>query len=296
MDFGTGNLIEKLSERVLELVNAGNWDEAMSAADEAVEIARSSNDGELHDMIELAGALEIKADLLRQQNYFEDSRVIYLEASEMLNGKPECAEILARISASVGVLYDFAENDEEAILCYERAIEMYEQLGPNFVEEVADICNNLGFIYRSIGNMDTAETLFLKGLEICHEAYGKNHEKTAILFNNVGALYLKSGYDEQARNMHSLALEGRLASLGEDHPDTAQSYANLALSIAQMGERAKAKEFFLKALAIYERHIKTEPDEYAAVAANYAEFLSTEEGDNGSSEVIEKAQQALASA
>jgi len=294
MDSGTANLLEMLTERVLELANAGKWDDAMRSADAAVEKARISNDGEFNDIICLAATLEIKADLLRQQSFLEDSRVIYLEALEMLNGRPECTDMLARISASIGVLYDFVENDEEAILFYERAIEMYERLDPPQLEEVADICNNLGFIYRSLGNMDTAETLLLKGLEICHNAYGKNHEKTAILFNNVGALYLKSGYDEQAREMHTMALEGRLASLGDDHPDTAQSYSNLALSLAQIGENEQAKEFFLKSLAIYEKHIKTESHEYAAVVENFAEFLNASEDTKGSANVIKKAQKKLA--
>lgn len=294
MDSGTANLLEMLSERVLELANAGKWDEAMSSADAAVEKARSSNDGEVDDIVGLAAALEIKADLFRQQNFLEDSRVIYLEALDMLNGRPECKAMIARISASIGVLYDFVENDEEAILFYERAIEMYEQLDPPQLEDVADICNNLGFIYRSLGNMDTAETLLLKGLEICHNLYGQNHEKTATLFNNVGALYLKSGYDEQAREMHGMALEGRLASVGENHPDTAQSYSNLALTLAQIGENDGAKKHFLKAIGILGEHIQTESDDYATVTENYAEFLRATEDLKGSSKVIKKAEKELA--
>lgn len=294
MDSGTANLIETLSERVIELANEDKWDEAMQAAEAAVEKARASDSGEFDDVVRLAATLEIKADLLRQQSFLEDARVIYLEALEMLNGKSECTEMLARVCASIGVLYDFVENDEEAILYYERAIEMYERLDPPELEEVADICNNLGFIYRSIGNMDTAETLFLKGLEICHNSYGKNHEKTAILFNNVGALYLKSGYDEQAREMHTMALEGRIASLGENHPDTAQSYSNLALSLAQMGENKQAKEYFVKSLAVFADHVDTAPHDYAAVAENYAEFLRSVEDDKGSAKVMKKAQKKLA--
>ncbi len=294
MDSGTNNLLEMLSERVLELASAGKWDEAMVSADAVVEKARAANSGDFHDIVSLASTLEIKGDLLRQQSYLEEARVVYLEALEMLNGQEECTEMLARISASIGVLYDAVQNDEEAIVFYEHAIAMYERLDPPKLRSVADICNNLGFIYRSLGNMDTAEALFLKGLEICHSAYGKNHEKTATLFNNVGALYLKSGSDAQAREMHTMALEGRLASLGKDHPDTAQSYSNLALSLVQIGDSKQAKELFLKSLAIYEKHIKTESYEYAAVAENYAEFLRASEDAKGSASIIKKAQKKLA--
>lgn len=293
MDLATTNLLTALSESVLELANKGNWDEAMLVAGEAVDEARDSSGGEFSGTVCLASTLEIKADLLRQQGFYEDSRTIYQEALEMINGREECNEMVARISASIGVLYDFVENDEEAIIYYERAIEMYEHLDPSLQEEVADICNNLGFIYRSLGDMDTAETLLLKGLEICHNAYGKNHEKTATLFNNVGALYLRSGYNEQAREMHAMALEGRLACFGENHPDTAQSYSNLALSLAQMGEKKQARKHFLKSISIFEKHIKTESHEYAAVIENYAEFLRVSEDKRGSTNVIKKAQKKL---
>jgi len=270
MDSGTANLLEMLSERVMELANAGKWSEAMLAADAAVDKARTSFGGEFKDVVCLASTLEIKGDLLRQQDKFDDARVCYLEVLEMLNGRVECTEILARVSASIGVLYDFGENDEEAILFYERAIVMYERLDPPRLEEVADICNNLGFIYRSLDNMDAA-----------------------ILFNNVGALYLKSGHEDQAREMHTMALEGRQAVLGENHPDTAQSYSNLALTLAQIGELEQAIDYFQKSLAIYENHIKKEAYEYAAVAENYAEVLRASGDEKGAANVIKKSQKKL---
>jgi len=294
MDSGTANLIDMLSERVLELADAGKWDDAMRSADTAIEKARATNDGDYNDIMCLALTLEVKGDLLRQQSYLEESRVVYHEVLELLNDQPGSEEILARISASIGVLYDAVQNDEEAIVFYEHAISLYEQLNPPHLEEVADICNNLGFIYRSLDNMDTAENLFLKGLQICREKHGKNHEKTATLFNNIGALYLKTGNDEQAREMHTMALESRLACLGGNHPDTAQSYSNLALALIQIGDKVQAKKLFEKALGVYEKHIKTESHEYAAVAENYAEFLRETADIKACNKIIKHAQKKLA--
>ncbi len=294
MDSGTSNLINMLSQRVFELADAGKWDEAMRSADAAIEKARVSNTGNYEDVACLAASLEIKGDLYRQLNYLEEARTIYLEALELLDGTEVSPELLGRISASIGVIYDAVENDEEAIIFYEHAISMYENMNPPKLESVADICNNLGFIYRSLGNMDTAETLFLKGLEICTKSYGRNHEKTAILFNNLGALYLKSGLDAQAREMHTMALDARLTCLGDNHPDTAQSYSNLALCLAQNGEDRSARQHFERALAIYEKHLKTETHEYTAVAENYAEFLRETSDHKASMNVIKKVNKILA--
>ena len=104
MDSGTNNLLEMLSEHVLELADAGKWEEAMSSADAVIEKARAANTGEFDDLVSLAKTLEMKGDILRQQSYLEEARMVYLEALEILGGRKECTEMLARISASIGVL------------------------------------------------------------------------------------------------------------------------------------------------------------------------------------------------
>jgi len=294
MDSGTSNLLEMLSERVINLANQGKWDEAIRSADAAVEKARMSNTGDANDNAQLAATLEIKGGLYREKNMLEEARLVYLEALELLDESPGNYLLLGKISASIGVLYDQVENEQEAIIYYERAIELYERMDPPMLLDVADICNNLGFVYRSVGQMDTAESLFLKGLSICSSELGAKDEKTATLFNNLGALYLRTGQDEQAREMHTMALEARTESLGKDHIDTAQSYSNLALTLVQLGELEKAGDYFEDSLAIHEKHIKEEPFEYAAVAENYAEYLRATENAKMANQFVKKAQKKLA--
>lgn len=294
MKSGTANLLDMLTERVLTLTNEGLWDDACHTAEAAVDKARHAVlESEGGSGLALASALEIKGDLKRQMGEMEDARLAYSEAIELASQHSGEDEMLARLSSSVGVLYDMVENDEEAIRFYERGLEMYGRCGLGESEEVADVCNNLGFIYRSIGNFKAAEDLLLKGLEICHKTWGSHHEKTATLCNNLGALYLKSGYDEQAREMNTMALDGRLKSLGDDHPDTAQSHANLALSLAQTGEGKDARSHFQQAVMIYEKHLVTEMHEYAAVVENYVEFLKASDDTKEAGAVLKKAQKKL---
>jgi len=293
MESGTANLLDMMLDRVRQLTEEKKWDDAMRAADAAVEKARLSIEDDLDSIQGLASALETKADLLRQLGYLEDARLIYLESLELLNGRNECTEQLARISASVGVLYDTVENDEEAIRFYERAIELYERLDPPSLLNIADICNNLGFIYRSLGDFQNSEKLFLHGLEICHKVLGDEHEKTATICNNIGALYLKSGYDSQALEMNTIALENRIKIHGENHPDSAQSHANLALSLAQVGQLKESRKHFESAVSIYERFLKSESHEYAAVVENYIEVLKVIGEDKEASALLRKATKKL---
>ncbi|MFD2276410.1 tetratricopeptide repeat protein [Rubritalea spongiae] len=295
MKSGTENLLEILYERVITLSNKGEWEEACHAAVAAVDKARAavSEEEEAAD-VALVECLEVQGDVLRQIGKLEESRLAYLEALETAMPLGVEPELLARVTASVGVLYDSVDNDQEAIRFYERAIELYARAEMEKSEPVADICNNLGFAYRSIGNFSEAEDLFLKGLDICRHVLGYEHEKTATLCNNLGALYLKAEKSNQAREMNLMALEIRLQLFGATHPDTAQSHANLALSLSQCGEVGEANEHFLAAVKGYEKNIDTESHDYAAVVENYAEFLKISNEGRSADLLVKKAQKKLA--
>lgn len=291
---GTTNLLEILSERVIVLTNKGEWGEAYHAAVAAVDKTRAAvKEEDEGAVLALVECLEVQGDILRQTGKMEESRLVYLEALETAISLDVEPELLARITASVGVLYDSVDNDQEAIRFYERAVELYDRAGMGQTEPVADVCNNLGFAYRSIGNFLAAEDLFLKGLDICRHSLGYEHEKTATLCNNLGALYLKSEKSTQAREMNMMALEIRLKLFGATHPETSQSHANLALSLCQCGEAEEANEHFLAAVKGYEKHINTETHDYAAVVENYAEFLKISNEGKSADVLVKKAQKKL---
>lgn len=287
MEPGTANLLHMLQDRVKKLCDEGNWDEAMHAAAAAVDKARATLSDDPESVGELSVSLEVKGDFLRQYGYLEDSRQAYLEALELLEGDESNIEQLARISASVAVVYDTDGNEDEAIKFYKRSVDLFELMDPPSVLDVADLCNNLAYIYKSRGDFDTAENLYLKALQICHESLGPDDEETAAICNNVGALYLAAGYYEQAREMHMMALEARRKTFGEHHLETAQSHANLALALVETKERDWAKKHFENSLKIYEDKVREAPMDYATVSANFAEFLRGA-GDEKTASAVEK--------
>lgn len=280
-------MLNMLQDRVRQLCDEGKWDEAMHAATAAVEKARAALDDDAQSVEELSASLEVKGDFLRQYGYLGDARTVYLEALDLVDGKPEYTEQQARISASVAVTYDSDGDEDEAITYYKRGIDLFERMDPPAVLDVADLCNNLAYIYKSRGDFDTAENLYLKALQICHESLGPEDEETAAICNNVGALYLAAGYYEQAREMHMMALEARRKTFGEHHLETAQSHANLALALCETDELDWAKKHFEKSLQIYEDKIREAPMDYATVSSNFAEFLRIQ-GDEKAAAAVEK--------
>lgn len=273
MESGTANLLHMLQERVKKLCDEGNWEEARHAAEASLEKARAALSHDDESILALASSLEVKGDFLRRYGHLEDARQCYLESLELLQGRSDCREQLARISASTAVVYETDGNEEEAIRFYERAVALFEEIDPPAYSDLADLYNNLAYIYKCQNNFEMSENLYLRALKICHEIYGQKDEETAAVCNNVGALYLAAGYLEQAREMHIVALEARQETLGEKHLETAQSHANLALVLAQMSDNKAAHKHFDSAMSIFERNIREAPMDYATVAANYVEFL-----------------------
>lgn len=293
MESGTANLLHMLHDRVKQLCKAGRWEEARSTARAAVEKSRALYEDDPESLEELSLSLELQGDFFRQYGSLEEARKSYFEAIELLENNASHTEALARISASVAVVYETDRNTDEAITFYKRSIELFERMDPPSAIDIASLCNNLAYIYKSCGEFETAETLYLKALEIYNEHLGSEDEETAAICNNIGALYLAAGCYDQAREMFVMALDARRKVFGERHLETAQAYANLAVALSHTGEEGWAKENYQSSLKIYEDKVKEAPMDYATVSANFAEFLRSQDDEKGAHSIEKRASKIL---
>ena len=285
MDSPTATLIGILKDRVTSLRAAGDLDEALHAANAAVEKCQHSLGPNLDSIDAFASALEIRGDIHRELGNFEQSREEYRQAIDQLEDRPDQFAQIGRLHAALGAVYDSQDDGERAAKHWKIAIDFFERHDPPLMLDIAAMTNNLGFVYKAAGNLDLAETQFLRALEIVHSQLGQEHEQTATVSSNLGALYQAAGFHEQSREMHMIALETRRALLGEEHPDTAQSHNNLALALLNTGDRSWARRHFEKALSGFEALGQEYTEDLEAVASNYCEFLR-EEGESQLAEVI----------
>ncbi|MDG1357239.1 MAG: tetratricopeptide repeat protein [Akkermansiaceae bacterium] len=293
MESGTANLLHMLHDRVRQLCQAGRWDEAKNAAGAAVEKARSEYQVDPENIDELSFSLEVQGDFYRQYGVLEEARKSYFEALDLLKGKDSQTEAMARLSASVAVVYETDGNTDEAVAFYKRSIDLFERMDPPSAIDIASLCNNLAYIYKSCGDFDAAETLYLKALELYNEQLGSEDEETAAICNNIGALYLAAGCYDQAREMFVMALDARQKVFGDKHIETAQAYANLAVALSHTGEEDLAKKNYQASLKIYEDKVKEAPMDYATVSANFAEFLRSNDDAKAASSVEKRASKML---
>jgi tetratricopeptide (TPR) repeat protein len=286
MDSSTATLIGILRERVNTLRAAGDLEEALHAANAAVERTQQTLSSEYDTIDAFVSSLEIRAEILRELGHLEPARDDYRQAIDQLDGRPDRLDQLGRLYASLGAVYDGLDSPERAAQMWEKAIQCFENHQPPLELDVAAMANNLGFLKKSAGDLGAAEVYFLRALEILHAHLGNKHEETAAVSNNLGALYHAAGFTEQAREMHMMALEARRELFGETHPDTAQSHNNLALALLQTGDRSWAKRHFEKALTAFETLGIQYAEDLEAVATNYCAFLRSE-GEMYLADVIE---------
>ena len=285
MDSPTATLITILRERIESLRNAGDLEEALHAANAAVDKCQQSLGQDFETIDAFVSVLEIRAEILRETGNHEAARDDYRQAIDQLDERPDCLAQLGRLHAGFGASHDALGNRDRTTDHWQRAVGYFERCTPPFLLDVAALSNNLGFLAKAAKDVDAAETHFLRALEILHSQLGATHEETAAVSNNLGALYHSAKYYEQAREMHMMALEARRELFGEQHPDTAQSHNNLALALLETGDRTWAKRHFEKALAGFEALGLDYRADLEAVASNYCGFLR-EEGETSLAEII----------
>ena len=285
MDSPTATLIGILQDRVESLRAAGDLDEALHAANAAVEKAQQTLGTNLDSIDAFASTLEIRGDIHRELGNFELAREDYRQAIDQLENRPDRFAQIGRLHAGLGAAYDGIGREDKAGEHWHKASEYFEKHEPPLMLDIAAMANNLGFLYKAGGDLDAAETQFLKALEIVHSQLGQDNEQTATVSSNLGALYQAAGFNEQSREMHMIALETRRNLLGEEHPDTAQSHNNLALALLNTGDRSWARRHFEKSLEGFEALGPEYADDLEAVASNYCNFLR-DEGESQLAEVI----------
>jgi tetratricopeptide (TPR) repeat protein len=166
----------------------------------------------------------------------------------------------------LGRVKDNRGEYQEAIACYEKAIDIYKKtLSPNHLN-FANSYNWLGNAYYSLGNYTKALSSHEKALAIRQESLPPNDPDLAASYNNIGLVYDIMGDYPKALLSHEKALAIRQQSLPPNHPDLALSYNNVGLVYYNMGDYVKALSSHEKALAIRQQSL---PPNHPDLAKSY---------------------------
>ena len=220
-----------------------------------------------------AGSYQIRIEELRaateNDHALQEARNLYMKGAELRG----------------------AGKYDEALLSYERAVEISERVLEPGHPDVAVPINGLAILYYYEGDYAKAESLHQRALAIREKALGPNHPDVATSLNGLGNVYWNKGDYAKAESLHQRALAIREKALGPNHPDVAISLNNLGLLHHYTGDFAKAETLYKRALAIKESALGPERPSVAESLNNLGR-LYIERGENAKAEPLH--QRALA--
>ena len=150
-------------------------------------------------------------------------------------------------------LYEASEQDELAVVLYERVLKLnVEILGEDHPEFIAAI-DRLAELYERTGREEQAIELYARALKRCRETLGSHHPETATSLNQLAYAHRLVGTYAIALPLYEEALAIRRSALGENHESTATSLNNLAGLRSAMGDEDGALRLYEEAVDCFDR-------------------------------------------
>jgi len=267
---------KQLNKQVIELHNAGKYNEAIALAKRALFITEKVLGKEHSDV---ATTLNNLAELYKALGFYEKAEPLHVRSLaiyEKVMGKEH--PLVATSLNNLAEVYKAEGRNEKSEALYLRSLEIYEKVLGKEHPNVATCLNNLASLYQTQGSYQKAEPLYLRSLKIREKMLGKESAEVANSVNNLASLYQAQGSYEKAEPLYlrSVAIMEKL--LTKEHPNMATSLNNLAELYKAQGNYEKAEPLYWRSLAIREKILgKEHPD--VATSVNALAFLYQEEGN-----------------
>ncbi len=183
---------------------------------------------------------------LYKMGHFEKSQQVYEVLLEQSTDESEKGYIYDKL----GTMEINQGEYKEALIYYEKSLEINKKtLPPNHLY-LAVLHNNIGLVYVNVGEYSKALSSHEKALEIRQQSLPPNHPDLASSYGNIGSVYDNMGEYSKALSSHEKALEIDEKSLAPNHPDLGSDYNNIGIAYKNMGDYSKARSFFERAVNI----------------------------------------------
>jgi tetratricopeptide (TPR) repeat protein len=155
---------------------------------------------------------------------------------------------------------------QEAIVFYEKSLEIDQKTLPSNHPDLGVSYHNIGLVYESMGDYSNALSSHEKALEIRQKSLPPNHPDLASSYNNTGNMHYNMCDYSKALSSYEKVLTIKQQSLPPNHLDLADSYSNIGLVYDSMGDHSKALSSYEKALAIQQESL---PSNHPDLSATY---------------------------
>lgn len=258
-DTGKVSVMNEISEI---LWRTGNYDSAMTYAQQAMEMAEKDSGSDNADIakkgkILLAQAYRLYGIIYRHHGNYSKSLEYHLRALALNKETGNKSGIMVNLN-NIGIVYWNMENYPKALEYFKNALDLAEAIGDK--NNVGANIGNLGILYRDMGNYSKALEYDLKAMAIEQETGDQGGVATNL--GNIGLLYTLQGDYAKAMdyNKRALAIDESIGdkvgmatnmnNIGNIYRNQrkfsfAKAYYDSAMAIAlELGEKNQIKEVY----------------------------------------------------
>lgn len=142
---------------------------------------------------------------------------------------------------------------EDALLCWQNALEVRLQILGKDHLDVANTYNNIGIAQGKIGKYEDAINSLHRAQDIRKKELGEDHTEVAATLHNIGNVYQQSGDFLKAVEYFYLSKQLQEIHLGKNHVQVARAAIAIGHSNCQAGKWDDAMKAYNEAIATLHR-------------------------------------------
>lgn len=190
------------------------------------------------------------------------------KALEVFNLMCEKEQVITHrgIYHDMAVAYQGIGDYSNALLYYEKALEIQRKFLPANHPEFITTYNNIGSINNTMGYYPVALSYFQRALEIQKNCFPNDHASLAVTNNNIAAVNESVGDYQTALCYYKQALKIEQQSLPSNHPSLAVTYEHIGSIYGCMGDYSTALSYHKKVVEIQQKIL---PPDHPNLATSY---------------------------
>ncbi|CAF1253126.1 unnamed protein product [Didymodactylos carnosus] len=230
----------------VDKLSGGMWNvKLILNGDEDVELRRLTD--HMKKEIDDRNDVATLGTLVMKMGEYEKAEEFYLLMLE--TGSQKDSDVAA-IYNQLGLSYDERGNNEQALVYYNKGLDIYQKCLPADSLSLATTYSNIGNVYSNKGDFDQALMNLNKALQIQLKTLSADHPSAASTYNNIGVVYDKKKQYDRALEYYHKCLKIRQAVLPQNHPLLATAYNNIGVVHVNRGDGTRALKYYAMSLQI----------------------------------------------
>jgi len=186
-----------------------------------------------------------------------------------------------------------AGRHAEALVTYDRAIEIVTKAGGPNARRLGDVLAMKGYAHAMIGEREQAQACTERAVAIAEKAAGRESRDAILARLMLGAMHVSFGQVDQARAIYAKAVSDARSRFGETDAATLQVTESAAQAALRWGDAAEAVRLRRLVLAAQEKARGKDALETVTARSNLAHFLHAAGDVAGAEQAFEETLRAL---